>query len=67
MITLQFQLKKQKKETNKQSNILTLTVSCYLIGSCLISSKNKKQNKQRKKKIKKLIKMIMEAIIVMIS
>ena len=50
MITLQFQLKKQKKETNKQSNILTLTVSCYLIRSCLISSKNKKQNKTNNEK-----------------
>ena len=36
IITLQFQLKKQNKETNK-NNLLTLTVSCE--KSCLISRK----------------------------
>ena len=28
IITLQFQLKKQNKQTNKQNNLLTLTISC---------------------------------------
>ena len=28
IITLQFQLKKQNKQTNKQNNPLTLTISC---------------------------------------
>ena len=38
IITLQFQLKKQNKQTNKQNNLLTLTVSCE--KSCLIRRKN---------------------------
>ena len=54
----------ETKQTNKESNLLTLTVSCEKM-SCLIRSKKKKQDKpkQQQKKIKKLIKMIMEAII----
>ena len=43
IITLQFQLKKQNKQTNKQNNLLTLTVSCEK-RSCLIR-KNKQTNK----------------------
>ena len=37
IITLQFQLKKQNKQTNKQNNLLTLTVSCK--KSCQIRRK----------------------------
>ena len=41
-ITLQIQLTKQNKKTNKQkNNLLTLTVSCEK-RSCLIRSKKKK-------------------------
>ena len=43
IITLQFQLKKQNKQTNKQNNLRTLTVSCKK-RSCLIR-KNDNQNK----------------------
>ena len=70
----------QNKQTNKEINPVTLTVSSDK-RSCFIKSKKKKakpkQNKTkkiiiikkggRKKEIKKLIKMIMEAIIQMIS
>ena len=41
IITLQFQLKKQSKQTNKKNNLLTLTVACE--KSCLI--RRKKMNK----------------------
>ena len=41
IITLQFQLKKQSKNTRKQNNLLTLTVSCEK-RNCLIRSKKKK-------------------------
>ena len=44
IITLQFQLKKQNKQTNKQNNLLTLTVSCEK-RSCLIRKKIKRKNK----------------------
>ena len=56
-------INKQKKI--KESNLLTLTVSCEKKG-CLIISKKKqnKTNKQTKKELKKTIK---EAIEVMIS
>ena len=40
IITLQFQLKKQNKQTNKQNNLLILTVSC------------EKRNYQKKQKQK---------------
>ena len=40
IITLQIKLKKQK-QTNKQNNLPTLTVSCEKWG-CLIRSKKKK-------------------------
>ena len=43
-ITLKNQLKKQSKQTNKQNNLLTLTVSCEK-KSCLIRSKRKKKTK----------------------
>ena len=39
IITLQFHLKKQNKQTNKQNNLLTSTVSCE--KSCLIRRRNK--------------------------
>ena len=35
---LQFQLKKQNKQINKQNNLLTLTISCEK-RSCLIRKK----------------------------
>ena len=41
IITLQFQLKKQNKQTNKKNNLLTLTIACE--KSCL--SRRKKMNK----------------------
>ena len=44
IITLQFQLKKQNKQTNKQNNLLTLTIS-FEKRSCLIRKKNKHINK----------------------
>ena len=74
IITLQVQLKKQNKQTSKQNNLLTLTVSCER-KSCLIRRKKKKtiikmiikRKKRKEKEIKKLIKMTMEAIILMIS
>ena len=54
IITLQFQLKKEKqtnkqtnKQANKQSNPLTLTVSCEK-RSCLIRSKKKKVKPNKK-------------------
>ena len=71
IITLQFQLKKQSKQTSKQSNLLTLTVSCEK-RSCLIRSKKKekkwisKQINKDKKEIHESIKMIIEAMILMI-
>ena len=37
----------KKKQTNKQSNLLILTVSCEK-SSCSIRSKKKKQNKTNK-------------------
>ena len=40
IITLQIQLKKER-QTNKQNNLLTLTVSCEK-SSCSVRSKNKK-------------------------
>ena len=49
---------KTNKETNKQSSLLILTVSCEK-RSCLMRNK--------KKRIRKLIKIIMEAIAVIIS
>ena len=58
------------KGTNKQSSLLTLTVSQEK-RSWLIKSKKKKykvkQKTIKKKGIKKLIKMIIEAMIAMIS
>ena len=41
IITLQFNLKKQNKQTKKQNDLLTLTVSCKK-RSCLIRSEKKK-------------------------
>ena len=38
IIALQFQLKKQKKQRNKQNNLLTLTFPCE--KSCLVREKN---------------------------
>ena len=58
------------RNKTKQSNLLTLTVSCEKRRSCLISSKKRSQNKTKnknKKGIEKLIKVITEAIIVIIS
>ena len=43
--TLQFQLKKEGKQTNKQSNLLNIS---YERKSCLIRGKNKKKNKKIK-------------------
>ena len=40
--TLQFQLKKEGKQTNKQSNLLNVS---YEKKSCLIRGKNKKNKK----------------------
>ena len=67
VITRQFQLKKQNKQTNKQNNLLTLTISCEK-RSCLIRSKKKKtkpnqknnnnnnNNKKKKREKKKRLK-----------
>ena len=41
IITLQIQLKKQRKQTNSQDNLLTLTIS-YEKRSCLIRNKKTK-------------------------
>ena len=45
IITLQIKLKKQNKQTNKQYNLPTLTVSCEKWGCLIRSKKKKKQNK----------------------
>ena len=44
IITLQIKLKKQNKQTNKQNNLPTLTVSCEKWG-CLIRNKTKNKTK----------------------
>ena len=41
IITLQIQLKKQRKQINSQDNLLTLTISCGK-RSCLIRNKKTK-------------------------
>ena len=41
------------RNKTKQSNLLTLTVSCEKRTSCLISSKKRSQNKTKKKKEKR--------------
>ena len=44
VINLQVQLRKQNKQTNKQNNLLNLTVSCEK-KSCLIKRKEKTKTK----------------------
>ena len=52
IITLQLHLKKENKQTNKQSSLLTLTFSCQK-RSYLIKSKKKRQKNMKKEKKKK--------------
>ena len=47
IITLQLHLKKENKQTNKQSSLLTLTFSCQK-RSYLIKSKKKRQKNMKK-------------------
>ena len=59
---------KKMKKTDKQSNLLSLTVSCEK-RSCLSEVKttqNKAKQHQQQKKTEKLMKIIVEAIIVII-
>ena len=44
IITLQFQLKKQNKQTNKQNNLLTLTVSTTIYAQQALSKVRKHIN-----------------------
>ena len=46
IITLQIQLKRQNKQTNKQNNVLILTFSCEKRSSLIRSKKKKTKPKQ---------------------